>query len=271
MRPVLIITHLDDHAAGLAREELERAGCPVIEANALDGARLPAPAEISAIVSLGGEMSATDYERQPFLSAEVALMRAALADQTPVLGMCLGAQLLAVAGGGRVSTLDRVYVGWPELSPLASAAGDPLFGDFAPDVPVLKWHEDVIDPPPGAVVLGTTPSPGRPCSELAAPPGAARPTSRSPSRWCSTAGSPTAAVSTRSGRPATTWSVCGQTADGGCPVRWQPPGPSSSRSPSSLGSSYLRWTRIVRELLLVLCWTLSEISALALKCLCDLT
>ncbi len=160
MRPVLIITHLDDHESGLAREELERAGCAMIEANALDGARLPAPGEISAIVSLGGEMSATDYERQPFLSAEVALMRAALADQTPVLGMCLGAQLLAVASGGRVSTLDRVYVGWPELSPLASAAGDPLFGDFAPDVPVLKWHEDVIDPPPGAVVLGTTPSPG---------------------------------------------------------------------------------------------------------------
>jgi len=53
-----------------------------------------------------------------------------------------------------------VYVGWPELSPLASAAGDPLFGDFAPDLPVLKWHEDVIDPPPRAVVLGTTPSPG---------------------------------------------------------------------------------------------------------------
>jgi len=131
-----------------------------VRANALDGSRLPGLDEVSAIVSLGGEMSAIGYERDPFLSAEVELMRAALADDTPVLGMCLGAQLLAVAAGGRVSKLERVYVAWPRLAQLSAAAGDPLFGGLTDGLSVLEWHEDAIDPPPQAVMLGATDSPG---------------------------------------------------------------------------------------------------------------
>lgn len=160
MAQVLIITHLDDRDSGIVREQLERSGCQVLEANPLDGARLPSIDEISGIVSLGGLQSATDCQRDPFLSAEVELMQAALADETPIIGMCLGAQLLAVAGGGRVSTLESMYVGWPELSSLPAASDDPLFAELAPQLPVLKWHEDVIEPPPDAVILGTTPSPG---------------------------------------------------------------------------------------------------------------
>src|SRR5579862_5837652 len=160
MLPALIITHLDDRDAGLAGEELERAGHRLIEANALDGGGLPALDEVSAIVSLGGEMSAIGHERDPFLAAEVQLLRDALVDDTPVLGMCLGAQLLAAAAGGQVSKLDRVYLGWPRLVALSQAAGDPLFGEFAAGLPVLEWHEDVIAPPSEAVLLGTTDSPG---------------------------------------------------------------------------------------------------------------
>lgn len=160
MAPVLIITHLDDRESGLVSEQLELSGCEVVAANALDGSTLPPVGELSGIVSLGGLMSATEYQRDPFLGAEVELMRAALADDTPVIGMCLGAQLLAVAAGGRVSTLDSMYVGWPELSSLPATSDDPLFAGLTPRLPVLKWHEDVIELPPKAVVLGTTPSPG---------------------------------------------------------------------------------------------------------------
>jgi len=160
MRPVLIVTHLEDRHTGLVRESLERAGCPVVEWNPLDDAAPRPPAEISGIVSLGGRMSATEIDRHPFLAAEVELMCTALAEQAPILGMCLGAQLLAVAAGGHVTTMDEMYVGWPELSPLAAAHEDPVFGGLAPGLPVLKWHEDAIEIPPGAVVLGSTASPG---------------------------------------------------------------------------------------------------------------
>lgn len=121
---------------------------------------MPAPSDIAGIVSLGGEMSATDLGGHPPLKAEVELMRAALDQDVPILGMCLGAQLLAVAGGGQVKTMEHLYVGWPELSLLAPAAEDPVFGPLEPGLPVLKWHEDMIQAPPGAAVLGTTPSPG---------------------------------------------------------------------------------------------------------------
>jgi GMP synthase-like glutamine amidotransferase len=160
MRPVVIITHLEDHDSGLVRETLEQAGCSVIESNALDGPRLPAPADVSGIVSLGGRQSAIQADRDPFLGAEVELMRAALAEEVPVFGMCLGAQLLAVAAGGRVTKMDELYLGWPELSLLPPAAGDPLFGGLATGLGVLKWHEDMIEAPRDADVLGSTPGPG---------------------------------------------------------------------------------------------------------------
>jgi GMP synthase-like glutamine amidotransferase len=50
--------------------------------------------------------------------------------------------------------------GWPELSLLPAAAGDPLFSAFPARLPVLKWHEDIIEMPPQAIELGTTPGPG---------------------------------------------------------------------------------------------------------------
>jgi GMP synthase (glutamine-hydrolysing) len=160
MRPVLIITHLEDRHSGLVADTLERVGCAVLESNALDNAALPSPGEVSGIVSLGGLMSATQADSDPFLAAEVNLIRGALSAQVPILGMCLGAQLLALASGGHVSTMDRLYVGWPELTLLPPAQDDALFAEFEARLPVLKWHEDMIRVPSDAILLGTTPSPG---------------------------------------------------------------------------------------------------------------
>jgi GMP synthase (glutamine-hydrolysing) len=160
VKPVLIVTHLEDRHNGLVRESLEGAACPVREFNPLDQAPTPALDEVSGIVSLGGRVSATHADRDPFLAGEVALMAAALDRGLPVLGICLGAQLLAVAAGGRVTTMKRMYVGWPELERLDGAGEDPVFGALPSGLPVLKWHEDIIELPAGATVLGTTPGPG---------------------------------------------------------------------------------------------------------------
>jgi GMP synthase-like glutamine amidotransferase len=160
MEPALIITHLDDRHEGLARECLERAGCPVITANAADAHPLPAIGEVSAIISLGGDQSATRVAEHDFLTAEVALMQGALEREVPILGMCLGAQVLAVAAGGRVSEMGHMYAGWPPLTPLPALADDPVFATLPDDVRVLKWHEDMIELPPGALELGLTPNLG---------------------------------------------------------------------------------------------------------------
>jgi GMP synthase-like glutamine amidotransferase len=158
MKPALIVTHMDDRASGLASECLAAAGCPIVEWNPADGpsATPPAPSELAGIVSLGGNQSATAVPGDPFLEAEVQLLRGALAEEVPILGLCLGAQLLAVAAGGRVQAMGRIYVGWPELEMGHRAAGDPVFGTLASGLRVLKWHEDMIDRVPGATVLGGT-------------------------------------------------------------------------------------------------------------------
>jgi GMP synthase-like glutamine amidotransferase len=160
VKPTLIITHLPDRQDGIVREALQAAGCTVIERNPGDAEALPAVREIAGLVTLGGRQSATRVDQDPFLTAEVELLQDALDERVPVLGMCLGAQLLAVAAGGAVSYAGRMNAGWPVLSVLPAAAGDPLFGAFPAHLPVLKWHEDIIEMPSQAVVLGTTPGPG---------------------------------------------------------------------------------------------------------------
>ncbi len=160
MKPALIITHLPDRQDGIVREALEAAGCSVIERNPGDSAALPSAQDIAGVVTLGGRQSATRVAQDPFLVAEVDLLQQALEQRVPVLGMCLGAQLLAVAAGGAVSYAGHMNAGWPELSVLPAAADDPLFGPFPARMPVLKWHEDIIEMPPLATELGTTPGPG---------------------------------------------------------------------------------------------------------------
>jgi GMP synthase-like glutamine amidotransferase len=160
VKPTLIITHLPDRQDGIVREALQAAGCTVIERNPGDAEALPAVREIAGLVTLGGRQSATRVDQDPFLTAEVELLQDALDERVPVLGMCLGAQLLAVAAGGAVSYAGSMKAGWPELSILSAAAGDPLFGAFPAHLPVLAWHEDIIEMPGHAIELGTTPGPG---------------------------------------------------------------------------------------------------------------
>jgi GMP synthase-like glutamine amidotransferase len=160
VKPALIITHLPDRHDGIVREALEAAGCAVLARNPGDAEALPTADEIGGVVTLGGRQSATRVAQDPFLAAEVQLLEQALKQCVPVLGMCLGAQLLAVAAGGAVSYAGHMNAGWPELSVLPAAADDPLFGAFPAQMPVLKWHEDIIEMPAGAIELGSTPGPG---------------------------------------------------------------------------------------------------------------
>jgi GMP synthase (glutamine-hydrolysing) len=160
MKPVLIVTHLEDRASGLVRGCLEQAGCAVLQIDKVDAEPLPAVGSVSGIVSMGGRESATRVDEDAFLSSELELMARALEHEVPVLGLCLGAQLLAVAGGGRVSPIGRMVADWEPLSMSPEAAADPVFDALPDGLPVLKWHEDMIEAPPGATVLATAPGPG---------------------------------------------------------------------------------------------------------------
>ena len=122
------------------------------------GDLLPGPGGYSALLVLGGPMGAYDDEVGPWLPATRDLLRDATRDGLPVLGVCLGAQLLAAALGGRVTPgPDGPEIGPGLVAKRDVAAEDRIFRrvPFTPDV--LQWHFDVIaELPPGAVGLATS-------------------------------------------------------------------------------------------------------------------
>ncbi len=170
MRPILVVNHLPGPETGLVDPALRGEGLPRAEVNIFEDPRLPGLDEVSGIVSLGGMMGVPDAAEYPFLTAELELLADALAAGTPVLGLCLGAQLLAKAAGGEVRRLDRRYVDWPELVALPAARDDPLLDRLPDRTVVLEWHADAIEAPPGATVLAETAGPG--CAIFRAGPAA---------------------------------------------------------------------------------------------------
>jgi GMP synthase-like glutamine amidotransferase len=116
------------------------------------------PSDLSgaeALVVMGGPMSAYSDDGFPTREAELALLRTALETRVPVLGVCLGAQLLAVAAGGGARPGTGLQVGWEPLLLDACAATDPLFSGMPERLRVLHWHGDTMDLPDGAALLAS--------------------------------------------------------------------------------------------------------------------
>jgi GMP synthase (glutamine-hydrolysing) len=117
----------------------------------------PPPREVQeygAVLSFGGAMHPDQEAAHPWMTEEKALLARLVADgRRPVLGVCLGAQLLAAATGGEVRPLPRPEVGWHEVSLLGPARDDPLMAPLAPGFRALEWHSYELALPPGAVAL----------------------------------------------------------------------------------------------------------------------
>lgn len=118
---------------------------------------LPAPEGIDLVIAMGGPMSVNDETELPWLRAEKAFLREVVARRVPVLGVCLGAQMIASALGARVYPNAEKEIGW---FPVRSAAGRARaaadrFG-FPDESRVFHWHGETFDLPPGAVRLASS-------------------------------------------------------------------------------------------------------------------
>jgi GMP synthase (glutamine-hydrolysing) len=148
MSRVACLHHLAQPFLGLAESPLRAAGLELDERDLAAGHPLPDLREVDAIVSFGGAQSAVAGS-DPLIRAEADFLRAAVEAEVPVLGICLGGQILAAALGAEVRRSPRRTVAWHQLEPLVD---DPLLSG---PVRALHWNEDVFDLPPGAVeVLG---------------------------------------------------------------------------------------------------------------------
>ncbi len=122
-------------------------------------ADLPTPVgcdNADLLVVLGGPMTADDYAGHANLRDEVTILRQRHARDLPTLGICLGAQMMALAVGGTVRPMVRKEIGWGPLQ-VADRAGSPLAGVTAQDQ-VLHWHGDEIVLPEGFTSLASTPA-----------------------------------------------------------------------------------------------------------------
>ena len=105
------------------------------------------------LVVMGGPMGVADVGRLPHLRAEMTLIESALKHDIPVMGVCLGSQLLAAALGSRVTPGPAKEIGWHPVTLLDGGQRDRLLTAAPPRFNAFHWHGDVFDLPPGAVAL----------------------------------------------------------------------------------------------------------------------
>jgi len=157
MRRLLVFQHVSFEILGTLHPLLKARGFRIRYANF--GRHPHARAEIArynGLVVLGGPMNVDDLERHPHLAVEVELIQQAIEQGLPVLGICLGAQLIAKALGARVHANGGKEIGWYDVSPTLAAKDDPLFRDFGEMEKIFQWHGDVFELPAGAVHLATS-------------------------------------------------------------------------------------------------------------------
>lgn len=122
------------------------------------GEALPSRDEIAAgaLVILGGPMNVYEEDVYPYLKEETELIRYGLSAKVPMIGVCLGAQMIARAAGARVYAGQTKEIGWYRIQLTPAASEDPLFSLVDSNTKVFQWHGDTFDLPDGAVNLASS-------------------------------------------------------------------------------------------------------------------
>jgi GMP synthase (glutamine-hydrolysing) len=154
---ILSVVHGPEARAELFEPVAVRAGHALDEWSFSWGRRPPRPLEsYDAYMVFGGAMHPDQEAQHTWLPEEIAWLEQLLADQRPVLGVCLGVQLLARAAGAQVRRLDEPEIGWIDIELTRSGAEDPVLSSLPRSFPGLVWHHYTYDVPAGAVELART-------------------------------------------------------------------------------------------------------------------
>lgn len=157
MSRVVVVQHLEPEGPARIAAELRDEGVEIDVVRVDLGEPVPGDLEgVDGLVVMGGPMSAGSDDGFPTRSAELRLLAGAVAAEVPTLGVCLGAQLLAVAAGGEIRPGRGPEIGWGPVELRASAAADPLFAGLPEELSALHWHGETYDLPPGAVRLASS-------------------------------------------------------------------------------------------------------------------
>ena len=151
------MTHGASVPGGVFEHEVEERGHVLERWSVPDGVAPDRPRAYDAVMVFGGAAHPDQDDHFAWLAHEEEFLREALAAEIPAFGVCLGAQMLARAGGGRVGPARAPEIGWYDVELTAEARTDPVLRAMPPGAVVFQWHRYTYEIPPGGIELARSP------------------------------------------------------------------------------------------------------------------
>ncbi|MBN1960039.1 MAG: gamma-glutamyl-gamma-aminobutyrate hydrolase family protein [Deltaproteobacteria bacterium] len=156
MAKVLVLQHTPEENLGIITEALLGQEHQWQYVRLFAGESIPNTLNANGLIVLGGPMGVYDTSKYPFLNNEIRLISQSLNENKPILGVCLGSQLIAAVLGARVYKNKVKEIGWYPIQIAADMSTDPLFGTIKQNFFAFHWHGDTFDLPSGAVSIGSS-------------------------------------------------------------------------------------------------------------------
>jgi GMP synthase (glutamine-hydrolysing) len=157
MPEIIVLRHSPTEPLGLIEPALKDSGLNFRYVRGYDGESIPDNVgDAPALIVMGGPQGVYEQADHPYLTDELRLIERAIAGDTPVLGVCLGAQLVASALGADVRKGDAAEIGWFEVAFNALVSSDPLWSAAPHSFTAFHWHGDYFKLPNGAVSLASS-------------------------------------------------------------------------------------------------------------------
>lgn len=158
MRKILVLQHVAHEILGTLNPLLKAAGFRIKYVNFdRDPDATPSMGKYNGLIVLGGYMGVYESDKHPHLLHEMKVIEQALKKEVPVLGICLGSQLIAHVLGGRVYKGDLPEIGWTPVKLTEEGRKEDLFKDFKEEEFIFQLHQDTFEIPHSAVHLATSP------------------------------------------------------------------------------------------------------------------
>jgi GMP synthase (glutamine-hydrolysing) len=150
---MLFVTHATFEKPGCIETWAKKHGYETEEVCPYKGEKLPDINEYDFLVVMGGPQSPLEIEKDPYLMDEINLIKQAITKHKRIIGVCLGAQLIAEALGAKTERSPHREIGMYLVEQLEEAKFDPVFGQFPEKYDVMHWHSDMPGIPAGATLL----------------------------------------------------------------------------------------------------------------------
>lgn len=157
---ILMLKHIAIEGGGTIEEYLLSKGDKIDRRELQDGDSIPTKLDYDAIIILGGPMNVYEEDKYPFLKDEDKLIKEAIKKEMPTLGICLGAQLIAKAGGAKVTKnivkqAHQKEIGWYKVNLTDAGKKDSVFKGIGDSFDVFQWHGDTFGIPEKGTLLAT--------------------------------------------------------------------------------------------------------------------